>query len=109
MLPPIPKFGAAESVVVPPDAVEVRGTVSLKSPIVLGGLLPDGAADGARIVAVRPDGTVEPLLWLYGYSEKYRHAFLLRKPVTLPAGTIIRGVRPQASVLLLPAASSGTH
>lgn len=109
MLPPTPKFGSAESVVVPPNAVEVRGIVSLKSPIVLDGLLPDGAADGARILAVRPDGTVEPLLWLYGYSEKYRHAFLLRKPVTLPAGTIIRGVRPQASVLLLPAASSGTH
>ena len=109
MLPPVPKFGPPESVVVPADAVPVSGTVSLKSPIILDGLVPDGAADGARIVAERPDGTVEPLLWLYGYSERYRHAFLLRKPLVLPAGTIIRGVRPQASVLLLPAASSGTH
>jgi hypothetical protein len=109
MLPPVPKFGPPESVVVPADAVPVRGTVSLKSPIILDGLLPNGAADGARIVAERPDGTVEPLLWLYGYSEKYRHAFMLRKPVALPPGTIIRGVKPPASVLLLPAASSGTH
>jgi hypothetical protein len=109
MLPPVPKFGPPESVVVPADAVPVSGTVSLKSPIILDGLLPNGAADGARIVAERPDGTVEPLLWLYGYSEKYRHAFLLRKPLALPAGTIIRGVKPQASLLLLPAASSGTR
>lgn len=44
--------------------------------------------------------------------EKYLgalHAFLLRKRVALPAGTIIHGVGPLASVLLLPAASSGTH
>jgi hypothetical protein len=34
---------------------------------------------------------------------EYRHVFLLRKPVTLPAGTIIRGVRPPASVMLVPA------
>lgn len=109
MLPPVPKFGPPDSVVVPADAVPVSGTVSLKSRIMLDGLLPNGAADGARIVAERPDGTVEPLLWLYGYREKYRHAFLLRRPVALPAGTIIRGVKRQASVLLLPAASSGTH
>ena len=35
--------------------------------------------------------------------------FLLRKPLALPAGTIIRGVKPPDSVLLLPAASLGTH
>jgi mono/diheme cytochrome c family protein len=109
MLPPVPKFAPAESIVVPPGAIRVTGTTSLKSPVVLDGLLPDGAANGARIVAIRPDGSVEPLLWLYGYSDKYRHPFLLRKPLVLPAGTIIRGVNPAASVLLLPADRSGTH
>jgi hypothetical protein len=72
-------------------------------------LLPERAADGTQIVAVRPDGTVVPLVWLYGYEEKYRHLFLLRKPLALEAGTIIRGVKPPASVLLLPAWVSGTH
>jgi hypothetical protein len=109
MLPPAPKFGPAEAIVVPAGAIRVTGTASLKSPLVLDGLLPDGAADGARIVAIRPDGSVEPLLWLYGYSENYRHAFLLRKPLALPAGTIIRGMNPPAGVLLLPSGSSGTH
>jgi mono/diheme cytochrome c family protein len=109
MLPALPKFAPPESIAVPADAIRVTGTVPLKSAIVLDGLLPDGAADNAQIVAERPDGTVEPLLWLYGYREKYRHAFLLRKPLALPAGTIIRGVKPPASVMLLPVASSGTH
>jgi mono/diheme cytochrome c family protein len=109
MLPPMPKFSAAPAVTAPADAVRVADTLTLKSALLLDGLLPERATDGTRIVATLPDGRVEPLLWLYGYSERFRHPFLLRKPLTLPAGTIIRGVTPPASVLLLPAASSGTH
>jgi hypothetical protein len=109
MLPPPPKFAPSALVSAPADAIRVADTLTLKSPLVLDGLLPDHADDGTQIVAVRPNGTVEPLLWLYGYSEKYRHSFLLRKPLVLEAGTIIRGVKPPASVLLLPGASSGTH
>jgi len=77
--------------------------------MLLDGLLPEGKADGAQIIAALPDGSVEPLLWLYGYSDRFRHPFLLRKPLSLPAGTLIRGVMPPASVLLLPASSSGTR
>ena len=109
MLPPMPGFGDAPAVTAPADAVRVADTLTLKSALLLDGLLPERATDGTRIVATLPDGRVEPLLWLYGYSEKFRHPFLLRKPLTLPAGTIIRGVTPPASVLLLPAPSSGTR
>ena len=109
MLPPVPKFGAAAAVTAPANAVRVGDTFTLKEAMLLDGLLPERAEDSMQIVAVRPEGTVEPLLWLYGYSDKYRHAFMLRKPLALPAGTIIRGVKPPASLLLLPAASSGTH
>ena len=41
--------------------------------------------------------------------RKNGHAFLLRKPLPLEAGTIIRGVKPPASVVLLPASSLGTR
>ena len=109
MLPPVPKFAVASTVSAPADAIRVTDTLILKSPLVLDGLLPERAGDGAQIVAVRSDGTVEPLLWLYEYNDKYRHSFLLRKPLALGAGTIIRGVKPPASVLLLPASSSGTR
>jgi len=109
MLPPVPKFTAAPVVQVPAGAIRVADTLTLKTSLVLDGLLPERAADGTKIVAVRPNGTVEPLLWLYEYDERHRHAFLLRKPLTLEAGTIIRGVKPSESILLLPTPSSGTH
>jgi mono/diheme cytochrome c family protein len=109
MLPPMPTFSPAPTVTAPPGAVRVADTLTLQSAVRLDGLLPERATDGTQIVATLPDGRVEPLLWLYGYSERFRHAFLLRKPLALPAGTIIRGVTPPASVLLLPAPASGTH
>jgi len=103
MLPPLPKFSPAAATPVPPQAIRVTDTLVVKSPLVLDGLLPEQGADGTQIVAVRPDGRVVPLLWLYGYEEKYQHPFFLRKPLALEAGAIIRGVKPPASVLLLPA------
>jgi hypothetical protein len=106
MLPPLPKFSPAPAASVPVDAIRVTDTLVVKSPVVLDGLLPERTPDGTQIVAVRPNGTVVPLLWLYGYEEKYRHPFLLRKPLALEAGTIVRGVKPPGSILLLPASAA---
>ena len=102
MLPPPPKFSPSPAVPVSPHAIRVTDTLVVKSPLVLDGLLPERAGDGTQIVAVRSDGAVVPLLWLYGYEERFRHPFLLRKPLALEAGTIIRGVKAPGSVLLLP-------
>ena len=109
MLPAMPAFGPALPLPAPSHAVRVADTLTLKSAMRLDGLLPEGPVDGARITATLPDGRVEPLLWLDGYSEAFRHPFLLRRPLALPAGTIIAGVKPPASILLLPAPSSGTN
>jgi hypothetical protein len=57
-----------------------------------------------QIVAELPTGNVEPLLWLYEYKSRYGHPFLLRSPIDLPPGTFIRGVPPQSSIVLMPAA-----
>ena len=109
MLPPTPKFTDVAVVQTPADAVRVTDTFTLKMPLVLDGLLPERSAKGTQIVAVRPNGRVEPLLWLYEYDDQHRHPFLLRKPLRLEAGTIIRGVKPPDSLLLLPGTSSGTR
>jgi hypothetical protein len=109
MLPQLPKFAAPANLRVPSNGTRVTDTFTVKSTMVLDGLLPERADEGTQIIAVRPDGTVVPLLWLYGYDDKFRHVFLLRRPLSLEAGTIIRGVKPPASVLLLPASTSGTH
>jgi len=109
MLPPPPTFTSAAPLAVPASALRVGDAMTLRSPLTLDGLLPERASDGMQVVAMRPDGSIEPLLWLSGYDERFRHPFLLRKPLLLEPGTIIRGVRPPASLLLLPVAASGTH
>jgi hypothetical protein len=109
MLPPLPKFERPPPLQTPHGAVRVRDASVLTAPVVVDGLLPQQVSGDARIVAERPDGTVQPLVWLYGYSDRFKHAFLFRKPIPLPAGTIIRGVKPPASILLIPARSQGTR
>ncbi len=45
---------------------------------------------GARsfeVTALRPDGTVEPMLWLNNYRVEWPTSYILREPVALPAGT----------------------
>ena len=58
-----------------------------------------------RVTALFPNGAVEPLLWLHGYDERFRHPFLFRKSVRLPAGTVIRGVPAHDVIELIPADS----
>jgi len=105
MLPPTPtQFDTPKTVRIPRGAVTVTSDMVLQRDFVLDGLLPDHvtAKSSMQIVVELPDRTVKPLLWLYEYSDKYRHPFLLRKPLHLPAGTVVRGVRPPARVILLP-------
>ena len=68
------------------------------------GVYPQHVPQGAsmQVVAVLPDGDVEPLIWLYEFKDSSRHPFLFRKPLELPAGTVIRGVRAGARILLIP-------
>jgi hypothetical protein len=54
-----------------------------------------------RVTAVLPDGRVEPLVWLQDYDDRYRHPFLFRRPILLPEGTTIQGLRGGAAIRLL--------
>jgi mono/diheme cytochrome c family protein len=74
--------------------------------LLLDGLLPTSIPDKAtfQVTAELPDGTVEPLVWIEDYKARYAHPFRLRTPLELPAGTVIRGIPPDAKIVLLPAA-----
>ena len=58
------------------------------------GCCPQRVPAGGRCGSSRvlPGGSVEPLVWLHGYDSRFAHPFLFRQPLTLPAGTVIRGV-----------------
>jgi hypothetical protein len=102
MLPNPPEFKPATDG--QPDVVaRVSGPWSSERPFTLDGLLPEriGVDNQLQIVAVLPDGRIEPLLWLHDYDSRQAHPFLLRRPLLLPAGTEIRGVSRDALIALL--------
>jgi len=101
--PDPPKFDKPAVDAAPSSGVVVRGGFALRHPIVLDGVLPVSVPQrqSLQIVAALPDGRVEPLVWLYEYRTAYRHPFLFRRPLSLPAGTVIRGLPATASIRLL--------
>ncbi len=42
-----------------------------------------------QVIAARPDGTIEPLLWIYQYNPDFARTYYYTAPVNLPAGTEI--------------------
>jgi len=104
-LPSKPKLTKPASTSAKRNQIVVSGEHTLRSPLRLAGLMPEKVPAGAsmRILAKLPDGSIEPLVWLYEYKDQYKHPFLLRTPLTLPAGTVIKGVPAGASIILLPA------
>jgi hypothetical protein len=84
--------------------IVVKGDFKLTKRFVLDGLYPTNVPrDGSfQIFAEFPDGRIEPVLWLDGYTQQFAHVFLLRTPLELPIGTVITGIPPGSTVALLP-------
>jgi hypothetical protein len=103
-LPKEPKFERPSAVKIPKNAIPVSGDLTLTRTLTLDGLLPQKVPAGTsmRIIASMPSGETQPLLWLYEYKDTYQHAFLFRKSLDLPAGTVIHGVPPEAAIVLIP-------
>jgi len=103
--PEPPKFDKPAAETAFSRGVVVHGGATLHQPIVLDGVLPESVPQGQsiQIVAALPDGQIEPLVWLYEYRTAFRHPYLFRKPLSLPAGTVIRGLPTNASIRLIPA------
>lgn len=103
-VPGPPKFAPAEAITHSPREIAMSGDLKLPHAFKLDGLWPKSVPDAAsiQITAELPDGSVEPLLWLKNYKKMFEHPFLLRHPLDLPAGTIVRGVPEGTSVALLP-------
>ena len=81
----------------------VYGHLTLKSPVSVKGLRPDGLPEGAtsRLIAERPDGTVEPLIWFYKYAPRFLHSYYFKTALKFSVGTRIRMQPEIGSVTLL--------
>jgi hypothetical protein len=67
----------------------MRAETTLKSASTIASLWPR-LGPGARsleVTAIRPDGSVEPMLWVNNYRAEWPAPYILKEPLTLPAGT----------------------
>ncbi len=82
--PPAPKTNGPEYV--------VDGSLTLKEPVILMGIGPKVVLEGAslQVIAERPDGSIEPLLWLYNFKPQFSHDYFYQAPLSLPAGTKVQ-------------------
>jgi hypothetical protein len=86
--------GASEVVVTADTKLESAATA-----VAVRANLKTGAS--VQIVAVRPDGTVEPILWIYQYNPKFKRTYYYKAPLNLPAGTRIEMSPPGSGTVAL--------
>jgi hypothetical protein len=92
-MPRVPKFGPWADPAAPKGSSEVvvgdGGKLAAASKVlaIRAKNLKPGAS--VQIVAVRPDSTIEPLLWIYQYKPEYHRTYYYAAPLALPAGTRI--------------------
>lgn len=67
----------------------VRGEITLKAATTTSALWPMLGPGGKslELTAMLPDGEVEPMLWLKYFRPEWPSPYVLKDPITLPAGT----------------------
>jgi hypothetical protein len=84
---------ASTGVSVPAGATgqRVRVEKALAQDSMVGMLWPNIGVGGEslEVTAIRPDGMIEPMLWVEKYQSQWRSPYVLREPLALPAGTRI--------------------
>jgi hypothetical protein len=106
LLPKNPHFDAsAETPATSGAELIVDGSFTLKHAITVAGIRPKGLMEGSsvKVVATRPDGAIEPLIWLYNYKPQFDRTYYFRKPLKLAAGTKIETFPGSAGAISLVA------
>lgn len=77
----------------PADAAEldVAADGKIDSPVRVAAIRPKNLkkGDSVQVIAMRPDGTFAPLLWIYQFNPDFARTYYYKDPVKLPAGTQI--------------------
>lgn len=102
LLPKVPDFGAPAANAMP-RGIEVEGATALRAAISLAGIRPGKVPEGSSLMvtATRPDGSIEPLLWLYNYKSQFARPYWYSATLRLPAGTKIEVAPPDAGSIAL--------
>ena len=67
----------------------MRAETAIKSASTIASLWPrlGPGAKSLEVTAIRPDGSVEPMLWVNNYRAEWPAPYILKEPLPLPAGT----------------------
>ena len=100
LLPNVPEFVEERTAPVQPG-IAVDEALTLKTAITLAGIQPQKVrGDGSVMVtATRPDGSIEPLLWLYNYKPPFAHVYWYKAGLHLEAATRIEVTPPGAATV----------
>ena len=101
----------------------MRAETTIKSASTIASLWPrlGSGARSLEVTAIRPDGSVEPMLWVNNYRAEWPAPYILKEPLTLPAGSRLLmtayydnatdaalAAKPSVSMTALPAQASRT-
>jgi hypothetical protein len=83
--------------------LSVSGDAVIRHPVEAVGIEPGPvpASGEMQVVAHRPDGAVEPLIWLENFNPAYKKTYYFRDPLRFSAGTRIEVLPRQATVTLM--------
>jgi len=103
LLPKLPESGQKPPPAPAAAEIAVEGEVALKTPVTLTGIHPAKVPEGSSLMvtAERPDGSIEPLLWLYNYKSVFTHSYWYSAALKLPSGTKIQVTPPAAGTVAL--------
>jgi hypothetical protein len=70
-------------------AERIRAETTIKAGSTIASMWPrlGPGAKSLEVTAIRPDGSVEPMLWVNSYRAEWPAPYILKEPLTLPAGT----------------------
>lgn len=107
-LPAPPKTQARSRPVPRGESIPFGGSLTLDRDVIVRGIRPGTLAKGAsvRVTAQRPDGGVEPMLWLRNFDPRWRLTYAYRLPLRLPKGTLVR-TTPSAAFSIIASPASG--
>jgi hypothetical protein len=93
-LPDAPKPQKWLDAEIPKNTLEMpaRNGTKVENSAQIVAIRPSDLKKGAsvQVIAARPDGSVEPLLWIYQYNPAYQRTYYYKKSINLPAGTEIQ-------------------
>jgi hypothetical protein len=80
---------------VPPKTTKIllaSGSLTLERTVKIAAVRPEVVPEGAslRLIAERPNGAIEPLIWLYSYASRFKRTYCFKVPMSFGAGTRIR-------------------